>query len=49
MSEIVKLFYFLGRGRAETTRWMLSINEINFINVPINTPEDLLKLKNTGK
>jgi glutathione S-transferase len=49
MSEIVKLFYFLGRGRAETTRWMLSINEINFINVPINTPEDLLKLRNTGK
>jgi glutathione S-transferase len=49
MSEIVKLFYFLGRGRAETTRWMLSINEINFINVPINTPEDLLKLRNTDK
>ena len=49
MSNEVKLHYFLGRGRAETTRWMLAINQINFKNNPIITPEDLCELRNSGK
>ena len=43
------LYYFKGRGRAETTRWMLAINRIAFENVPIETPESLAALRATGK
>jgi len=49
MNNIVKLHYFPGRGRAETTRWMLAINHIKFDNVPIETPEMLLALRASGK
>ena len=49
MSNEVKIHYFLGRGRAETTRWMLAINQINFKNIPIMTPEDLFELRSSGK
>ena len=49
MTNEVKLHYFLGRGRAETTRWMLAINQIAFKNNPITTPEDLCELRNSGK
>ena len=49
MSNAVKLHYFLGRGRAETTRWMLAINQIGFNNIPITTPEDLIELRSSGK
>jgi len=49
MTNLVKLHYFPGRGRAETTRWMLAINHINFDNVPIETPEMLLALRASGK
>lgn len=43
------LHYFKGRGRAETTRWMLAVNQIVFDNVPIETPEALAALRATGK
>ena len=49
MTNLVKLHYFPGRGRAETTRWMLAINHIKFKNVPIETPEMLLALRASGK
>jgi glutathione S-transferase len=43
------LHYFKGRGRAETTRWMLAINRIEFENAPIETPEALAALRASGK
>jgi glutathione S-transferase len=39
----------LGRGRAETTRWMLAFNQIDFLNIPIKTPEELSLLRASGK
>lgn len=39
------LTYFLGRGRAETTRWMLAAAEVGFSNVAVETPEDLAALR----
>lgn len=47
--DAVKLHYFKGRGRAETTRWMLAANRIEFVNVPIETPQALAALRATGK
>ena len=49
MSNEVKLHYFLGRGRAETTRCMLAINQISFKNIPVTTPEELIELRSSGK
>ncbi len=46
---MTRLHYFKGRGRAETTRWMLAINEIAFENMPVETPEALAALRATGK
>ena len=46
---MTQLYYFKGRGRAETTRWMLAINRIAFENVPIETPAALAALRATGK
>ena len=46
---MTRLHYFNGRGRAETTRWMLAINQIEFKNVPVETPEALATLRATGK
>jgi glutathione S-transferase len=46
---MVRLHYFMGRGRAETTRWMLAVNEIEFENRPLETAEDFDALKATGK
>jgi len=46
---MTKLHYFLGRGRAETTRWMLAINQIDFENVPVETAEALATLRASGK
>lgn len=43
------LHYFKGRGRAETTRWMLAANKIDFQNIAIETPEALAALRATGK
>lgn len=46
---MVKLHYFKGRGRAETTRWMLAVNRIDFRNIAIETPDALAALRATGK
>jgi glutathione S-transferase len=46
---MAQLHYFKGRGRAETTRWMLAVNRISFENVPIETPDSLAALRATGK
>ena len=46
---MARLHYFKGRGRAETTRWMLAINQIAFENVPVETPKALAALRATGK
>jgi len=46
---MTRLHYFKGRGRAETTRWMLAINEIAFEYIPVETPEALAALRATGK
>ncbi|MEM7652329.1 MAG: glutathione S-transferase family protein [Pseudomonadota bacterium] len=43
------LTYFRGRGRAETTRWMLAAAGVDFVNIPIDTPEDLAALRASGK
>ncbi len=44
-----RLTYFRGRGRAETTRWMLAATGVPFVNVAIDTPEDLAGLRASGK
>ncbi len=44
-----RLTYFRGRGRAETTRWMLAATRTAFVNVPVDTPEDLAVLRASGK
>ena len=46
---MTRLHYFKGRGRAETTRWMLAVNQISFENVAIETPEAMAALRATGK
>lgn len=46
---MAKLHYFKGRGRAETTRWMLAVNRIDFENIAIETPEALAALRASGK
>ena len=46
---MTRLHYFNGRGRAETTRWMLAACQIGFENVPVDTPEALAALRATGK
>lgn len=46
---MTRLHYFKGRGRAETTRWMLAVSQINFQNVAIESPEALASLRATGK
>jgi len=46
---MTELHYFKGRGRAETTRWMLAANQIAFENVPVETPEMLAALRMSGK
>ena len=46
---MAKLHYFKGRGRAETTRWMLAVNRIDFENIAIETPDALAALRASGK
>lgn len=48
-AHMAKLYYFAGRGRAETTRWMLAANDIQFDNVPIDTPQTLAALRTSGR
>lgn len=43
------LTYFKGRGRAESTRWMLAVAEEPFANAPIETPAELAALRASGK
>ena len=46
---MTKLHYTRSRGRAETTRWMLAVNQIPFENIVINMPEELDALRATDK
>ena len=46
---MAELTYFRGRGRAETTRWMLAATGVEFINTPVDTPEQLAALRESGK
>lgn len=46
---LAKLTYFRGRGRAETTRWMLAAAGVEFVNIPIDTPNQLADLRASGK
>ena len=46
---MTKLYYTRSRGRAETTRWMLAVNQIPFENILIDTAEKLAALRATGK
>ena len=46
---MAQLYYFKCRGRAETTRWMLAANGIDFQNIPIETPQALAALRSSGK
>lgn len=48
-TNLTKLYYFAGRGRAETTRWMLGAISRPFENVPIATREALVDLRASGK
>ncbi|XP_008591704.1 PREDICTED: glutathione S-transferase A2 isoform X2 [Galeopterus variegatus] len=43
-----KLHYFNGRGRMESTRWLLAAAGVEFEEKFIKTPEDLEKLRNDG-
>jgi len=47
--EPIRLHYFKGRGRAETTRWMLAVNRIDFANVALASANELAALRATGK
>ena len=42
------LHYFNGRGRAETTRWMLAANQVAFENAVIETPAQMAALRASG-
>ena len=47
--RVAKLHYFKGRGRAETTRWMLAASNIEFINISLQDYTDFDALKLSGK
>ena len=49
MPPVATLTYFRGRGRAETTRWMLAATGVQFTNAAIDTPEELAALRASGK
>ncbi len=44
-----RLHYFAGRGRAETTRWMLAACQIEFETRAIASSQDFAVLKSSGK
>ena len=46
---VARLTYFRGRGRAETTRWMLAAAEIPFECVALENGDELRALRATGK
>ena len=43
------LHYFHGRGRAETTRWMLAATNVKFTNVFLNSHDEFLELRNSNR
>ncbi|KAM5324898.1 glutathione S-transferase A2 isoform 1-T1 [Glossophaga mutica] len=43
-----KLYYFNGRGRMESIRWLLAAAGVEFEEKFVETPEDLDKLRNDG-
>lgn len=49
MSDRICLHYFPGRGRAETTRWMLAANNLDFDHILIDSAEAFASIKSTGK
>lgn len=49
MSEPIRLHYFPGRGRAESTRWMLAANDFDFEQVLVDSAANFAALKATGK
>ena len=48
-AAVARLTYFQGRGRAETTRWMLAAAEIPFECVALQNGDELQALRSTGK
>nr|3I69_A Chain A, Glutathione S-transferase A1 [Homo sapiens]3I69_B Chain B, Glutathione S-transferase A1 [Homo sapiens]3I69_C Chain C, Glutathione S-transferase A1 [Homo sapiens]3I69_D Chain D, Glutathione S-transferase A1 [Homo sapiens]3I69_E Chain E, Glutathione S-transferase A1 [Homo sapiens]3I69_F Chain F, Glutathione S-transferase A1 [Homo sapiens]3I69_G Chain G, Glutathione S-transferase A1 [Homo sapiens]3I69_H Chain H, Glutathione S-transferase A1 [Homo sapiens]3I6A_A Chain A, Glutathione len=48
MAEKPKLHYFNGRGRMESTRWLLAAAGVEFEEKFIKSAEDLDKLRNDG-
>ena len=46
---MIKVFYFEGRGRAETTRWMLAANNLQFENATISSAAEMEALRASGK
>jgi glutathione S-transferase len=46
---MAKLTYVNGRGRGEIIRFMLSAAEVSFEESFLNTKDDLMELRNTGK
>ncbi|XP_074847276.1 glutathione S-transferase-like isoform X1 [Carettochelys insculpta] len=48
MAEKPKLYYFDGRGRMETIRWLLAAAGVEFEEQFCETREDLLKLREDG-
>ena len=43
--QMARLTYFKGRGRAETTRWMLAATGVAFTNVAVETASELDELR----
>ncbi|XP_048203582.1 glutathione S-transferase A2-like isoform X10 [Perognathus longimembris pacificus] len=48
MAAKPKLYYFCGRGRMESIRWLLAAAGVEFEEKFIASPEDLDKLRNEG-
>ena len=44
-TSMAKLTYFRGRGRAETTRWMLAVTETEFVQEGLTSPQEFAALK----
>ena len=49
MAATPRLTYFRGRGRAETTRWLLAAMDIDFESVALETGDQLNELRASGK
>ena len=49
MTAAIQLHYFPGRGRAESTRWMLAANGLDFTQILIDSAVKFEALRSTGK